>query len=43
VKFGKWKEVLEIENSSLKYPEAFRNYARGMAFLGLNKIDEAKN
>tara|TARA_R110001606_G_scaffold5_2_gene12 strand:- start:1561 stop:3279 length:1719 start_codon:yes stop_codon:yes gene_type:complete len=44
VKFGYWEEVLEMENvdTSLKYPEAVRNYARGMAFLGLNKIDEAK-
>ncbi|MEH6748234.1 MAG: hypothetical protein V7670_15485 [Maribacter arcticus] len=44
VKFGYWEEVLEMENedSSLKYPEAVRNYARGMALLGLNKIDEAK-
>ena len=44
VKFGKWKKILEMDNedTSLKYPEAVRNYARGMAFLGLDKLDEAK-
>ena len=44
VKFGKWKEILEMKNedSTLKYPEAVRNYARGMAFLGINDIASAK-
>jgi len=44
VKFGKWEEILEIKNAdpTLKYPEAVRNYARGMAFLGLKDITSAK-
>ena len=44
VKFAKWNEILQMENedSSLAYPEAVRAYARGMAFLGLGKIDRAK-
>ncbi|MGZ2371428.1 hypothetical protein ACXR6G_16735 [Ancylomarina sp. YFZ004] len=45
VKFGKWKEILDLKNEapSLKYPEAVRHYARGMAFLGLRDIVSAKN
>jgi tetratricopeptide (TPR) repeat protein len=44
VKFGKWKEILKMENEgvSLKYPDAVRHYARGMAFIGLGKIASAK-
>lgn len=44
VKFGKWKEILEMENEniSLGYPEAIRHYARGMAFLGLDELANAK-
>jgi tetratricopeptide (TPR) repeat protein len=44
-KFGKWEEILEMKNAdpSLKYPEAVRNYARGMAFLGLGDVTSAKN
>lgn len=44
VKFGKWEEILKMKNEdpSLKYPEAVRNYARGMAFLGLEDITGAK-
>lgn len=43
-KFGKWEEILEMnnENVSLKYPEAVRHYARGMAFLGLKDMSSAK-
>jgi tetratricopeptide (TPR) repeat protein len=43
-KFGKWEEILEMKNAdpSLKYPEAVRNYARGMAFLGLGDVTSAK-
>jgi tetratricopeptide (TPR) repeat protein len=43
-KFGKWEEILEMKNAdpSLKYPEAVRNYARGMAFLGLGNVTSAK-
>ena len=45
VKFGKWQKILEMDNEdvSLKYPEAVRHYARGMAFLGLNDLTKAKN
>jgi tetratricopeptide (TPR) repeat protein len=44
VKFGKWEEILEMksEDPTLKYPEGVRNYARGMAFLGLKDITRAK-
>lgn len=44
VKFGKWKEILEMSNrdTSLKYPEAVRHYARGMAYLGLNDLTNSK-
>ena len=44
VKFGKWDEILKMKNEdpSLKYPEAVRNYARGMAFLGLKDVQKAK-
>lgn len=44
VKFGKWKEILEMSNqdTSLKYPEAVRHYARGLAFLGLNDLTNSK-
>ncbi len=43
-KFGKWQEILEMKNndSTLKYPEAIRHYARGMAFLGTKKMSKAK-
>jgi len=44
VKFGKWKEILKMENKdvSLKYPDAVRHYARGMAFTGLGDLENAK-
>lgn len=44
VKFGKWKEILAMSNpdTSLKYPEAVRHFARGMAFLGLNDLANSK-
>ncbi len=44
VKFGKWKEILEMNNpdTTLKYPEAVRHFARGMAFLGLNDLSNSK-
>lgn len=44
VKFGKWEEILDMKNNveTLIFPEAIRAYARGMAFLGLNQIEDAK-
>jgi tetratricopeptide (TPR) repeat protein len=44
VKFGKWNEILELENEfkSLAYPEAIQAYARGMAHLGMGNIRQAK-
>ena len=44
VKFGKWEEILELENEvpSLKYPAAILNYARGLAFLSLGEMEKAK-
>lgn len=45
VKFGKWDEILKMKNfnDELKYPEAVRHYARGMAFLGKNDLVNAKS
>ncbi len=45
VKFGKWDELLTMENHDpqLKYPAAVRHYARGMAYLGKNQLDAAKS
>lgn len=44
IKFGKWKEILELDNqdTTLQYPEAVRHYARGMAYLGLNDLTNSK-
>lgn len=44
VKFGKWKEILQLRNDdvSLKYPDAVRHYARGMAFVGLGEKSNAQ-
>jgi tetratricopeptide (TPR) repeat protein len=44
VKFGKWEEILEMKNlaGTFIYPEAIRAYARGMAFLGVDEIENAK-
>ena len=41
VKFGQWEKILQLPESDLLYPKAIRHYARGMAFLGTNKIDQA--
>ncbi|MDW7690926.1 hypothetical protein R9C00_20780 [Flammeovirgaceae bacterium SG7u.111] len=43
-KFGEWEKVLKMTNAdtTLKYPEAVRNYARGMAYLGLDDLENAK-
>jgi tetratricopeptide (TPR) repeat protein len=43
-KFGKWEQVLQMQNvdTTLIYPEIIRHYARGMAFLGKNNLQEAK-
>lgn len=43
VKFGQWDKVLELPKPDLLYPEAIRHYARGMAFLGTNQIEQAQN
>ena len=44
VKFGKWNEILQMENEdySLPYIQAIKAYARGMAFLGMGNTDLAK-
>ncbi len=44
VKFGKWDEILAMTNfdDEVKYPEAIRHYARGMAFLGKEDLANAK-
>lgn len=43
VKFGQWGKVLELPKPDLLYPEAIWHYARGMAFLGTNQIEQAQN
>jgi tetratricopeptide (TPR) repeat protein len=45
VKFGKWEEILNKNNpdTTLHYPQAIRNYARGMAFVGLKDLKSAKS
>ncbi|MFK7923112.1 MAG: tetratricopeptide repeat protein [Bacteroidia bacterium] len=44
VKFGKWDEILRMENaaSGLDYPTAMLHYARGMAFAAQGHIEKAK-
>ncbi len=44
VKFGKWEEILKMPavDTSLIYPAGIRNYARGMAYLGLKDLEKAK-
>ncbi len=44
-KFGKWDTILKMNNAnpSLKYPQAIRHYARGLAFLGKNDLVNAKS
>ena len=44
VKFGMWKEILQLQNEEpgLEYPAAILAYARGMAHLGLNDLQSAK-
>jgi len=43
VKFARWDEILKMENvrPALKYPEAIRHFARGMAFIGKEDLDSA--
>lgn len=44
VKFGKWDEILKMTlvTDTLKYPNAVKHYARGMAYLGKNDLKKAK-
>lgn len=44
VKFGNWEDILSMKNEdvSLKYPDAVRHFARGMAFVGLGNLEKAK-
>ncbi|WP_420581152.1 tetratricopeptide repeat protein [Reichenbachiella sp.] len=43
VKFGQWDKILELSKPDLLYPKAIWHYARGMAFLGTNQIEQAQN
>jgi len=45
VKFGKWDDILTIENElpDLDYPTAILHYAKGMSYLGKGNIKAAKN
>ena len=45
VKFGKWDDILTIENElpDLDYPTAILHYARGMSYLGKGDLKAAKN
>jgi tetratricopeptide (TPR) repeat protein len=44
VKFGKWDDILLIENEfpDLDYPTAILNYAKGMSFLSKGNVKAAK-
>ncbi|WP_299277874.1 tetratricopeptide repeat protein [uncultured Psychroserpens sp.] len=43
VKFGMWDEILaKKELSALKYPLAMQHYAKGMAYVAKDQLDEAK-
>ncbi len=43
-KFGKWDTLLKMNNANptLKYPQAIRHYARGLAYLGKKDVQNAK-
>jgi tetratricopeptide (TPR) repeat protein len=45
VRFGKWSEILQINEpeDSLKYIKSVWHYARGMAFIRMNKEAEAQH
>lgn len=45
VKFGKWDDILnmKLETFDLKYLKAIKHYAEGMAYLGKNDQENAKN
>jgi len=44
VKFGKWDEILAMENKAadLLYPTAIHHYSKGMAYLGKNNLEAAR-
>ena len=44
VKFKKWDDILEMDLNTydLKYPQAIRHYAEGMAYLGKGHVENAK-
>jgi tetratricopeptide (TPR) repeat protein len=45
VRFGKWNDILEINEpvDSLKYVKSVWHYARGMAYIRTNKLNESKS
>ena len=44
VKLGKWDHILkmDLKTYDLKYPEAIKHYAQGMAYLRTNNLNKAK-
>jgi tetratricopeptide (TPR) repeat protein len=44
VKFGQWEHILRMkeEPATLIYPRAIRHYARGLAYLGKNDLQNSK-
>lgn len=44
IKFGQWEKILTLikPTEDLIYPTAIWHYARGMAYVNLNKIEQAK-
>lgn len=44
IKFGKWQEILHTgePDTSLIYPRAIYHYARGMAYLGTQQLEQAQ-
>lgn len=42
VKFAQWEKILQLWEPELDYPKAIWHYARGMAYVGLDKNDQAR-
>ncbi|SMD37852.1 hypothetical protein SAMN04488029_3490 [Reichenbachiella faecimaris] len=43
VKFGQWEKILQLPETDLAYPKAIRHYARGMAYLATDRLEESIN
>lgn len=43
VKFAQWEKILQLPEPELDYPRAIWHYARGMAYMGLERREQAIN